>query len=80
MSKTHQICVSGTTKMGKRGQVVIPADIRREMKIKNGDHLLVFYKKSHFIGLIKADNLDQMLNKMTGQINQLKKLKNNMAK
>jgi len=80
MARTNHINIGGTTKLGKRGQVVIPADIRREMKLKKGDHLLVFYKKNHLVGLIKADQLDKMLNKMTGQLSKLKELKKSIKK
>lgn len=80
MTKTNHINIGGTTKMGKRGQVVIPADIRREMKLKKGDHLLVFYRKGHLIGLVKSDQLDKMLSKMTGRLTKLKKLKKDITR
>lgn len=32
----------GTTTVGERGQIVIPADAREELEINSGDKLLVF--------------------------------------
>ncbi|MHB1769469.1 MAG: AbrB/MazE/SpoVT family DNA-binding domain-containing protein [Minisyncoccota bacterium] len=32
----------GTTVVGERGQTVIPAEARKDMKLKTGDKLLVF--------------------------------------
>ena len=62
--------VSGTTTVGERGQVVIPADIRGAMKLKVGEKLLVFSKHDRFIGLIRATDVDVMLEKMTQHFTQ----------
>jgi len=55
----------GTTVVGERGQIVIPLEVRERMKLKKGDKLLVFTKHDKFIGLIKADQIDQVLDKIT---------------
>ena len=34
----------GTATLGERGQLVIPAELRKELKIKSGDQLMVFAK------------------------------------
>lgn len=61
-----QVC--GTTTIGERGQVVIPAEIRKQMKLETGDKLLVFCKFDQVIGLIKAENLDKFLDKITTHV------------
>lgn len=79
MKEEHSMKVSGTTTIGERGQVVIPAEIRKVMNLKTGDKLLVFCKFEKFIGLIKAVDLDQFLEKITGHVNEkLEKLRKNI--
>jgi AbrB family looped-hinge helix DNA binding protein len=56
--------VSGTTTMGERGQVVIPADIRSDMKLTVGEKLFVFTHKNEFIGLVRATDIDKILERM----------------
>lgn len=56
---------SGTTTVGERGQVVIPADIREKMQLKTGDKLFVFMRSNRFIGLIRTQDFDTFLDKMT---------------
>jgi len=50
MEKFPMPKVFGAVIMGERGQIVIPADIRKTFKIKPGDRLIVFAKKNGPIG------------------------------
>ncbi|MBU0612680.1 AbrB/MazE/SpoVT family DNA-binding domain-containing protein [Patescibacteria group bacterium] len=61
--KDHKVC--GTTTVGERGQVVIPAEVRKRMNLETGDKLLVFCKLDKFVGLVKSDDIDKLLDKMT---------------
>lgn len=45
----------GTTTVGERGQVVIPAAARKELGIKPGDQLMVMGKFGKVLGLMKTD-------------------------
>jgi len=58
----HGIKCFGSTTVGSRGQVVIPANARKELGIDTGDTLLVF-KMPHAQGviLLKTDAVEQML-------------------
>ncbi len=47
----------GTTTIGARGQVVIPASARKDLGLKPGDQLVVLGKFSKFLGLIKIDEM-----------------------
>lgn len=47
----------GTTTIGARGQVVIPASARKDLSLKPGDQLVVLGKFSKFLGLIKIDEM-----------------------
>jgi len=55
----------GTVKVGDRGQVVIPADARKELKIKPGDLLLVMSgKDKRGIAMVKADVMREFAKKL----------------
>lgn len=36
--------IIGTATVGERGQVVIPAEVRQMLRLKNGDRLIVFLR------------------------------------
>ena len=65
----------GSTTVGSRGQVVVPANARKELGIDAGTTLLVFLPP-HGQGLLllKADAVEQMLNIMSRQSAELEKL------
>ena len=54
---TSQDRLYGTTTMGARGQVVIPAEARKELKLKPGDQLLVMGRFNKALGLMKTEDL-----------------------
>ena len=56
----------GSITVNPRGQVVIPANARREVGIESGDTLLVF-KVLHdqVLALVKVDTLEQVLRDMS---------------
>ena len=45
----------GTTTMGARGQVVIPAEARKDLGLSPGDQLMVMGKFGKVLGLMKTD-------------------------
>ena len=45
----------GTTTIGTKGQVVIPAEARKELKLEAGDQLVVMGKFGKVLGLMKTD-------------------------
>lgn len=51
----------GTTTMGVRGQVVIPADARKDLGLKPGDQLMVMGKFGKALGLIKTDEMENLV-------------------
>lgn len=65
----------GSTTVGSRGQVVIPANARKELGIDTGTTLLAF-TPPHGQGLLllKADALEQILNIMSRQSADLERL------
>lgn len=48
----------GTTTMGARGQVVIPACARKDLSLQPGDQLMVMGKFGKVLGLIKTDQME----------------------
>ena len=51
----------GSTVVGSKGQVVIPARARRDLRIKQGDTLIVIGKMGRALGLIKSEALGELL-------------------
>lgn len=59
----------GSTTVGEKGQVVLPADLRRDLKVETGDKLAVMViKKAGFSGIVVIQNrlLTTMLDKFFG--------------
>jgi AbrB family looped-hinge helix DNA binding protein len=63
----------GSTTVGERGQIVLPAKMRKEFDIKKGDKLLVIGNSGlNHINLINQETLNKHLEKMSENINQIK--------
>ena len=73
MSKFHGPKVYGTVTVGERGQIVIPAGLRKTFKIAAGDKLFVLSKSEEFISLIPSGQFDEFLNHMTNMLAKFKK-------
>lgn len=64
----------GSTTVSPKGQVVIPANARKELGINSGDALLVFNQPViQGLVLIKAEGVEQMLTKMSEHVARLEK-------
>ena len=60
------ITVYGTVKVGERGQVVIPSEVRKELEIRPGDFLLVVETPmKNGVAMIKAEAVQEMISRMT---------------
>jgi AbrB family looped-hinge helix DNA binding protein len=59
---TSQDRLYGTTTMGARGQVVIPACARKDLGLSPGDQLMVMGKFGKALAFIKADQLQSFVN------------------
>lgn len=51
----------GTTTIGERGQVVIPALARKELGLEAGDQLIVMGKFGKVLGLMKTDAMQSFV-------------------
>ncbi|MBM3245763.1 MAG: AbrB/MazE/SpoVT family DNA-binding domain-containing protein [Candidatus Omnitrophica bacterium] len=70
----HLKCkIYGAATVGERGQVVIPAEIRKTFKVKAGDKLIVFARPGGMIGLVPTEEFNRFLNEATEVLAQFKK-------
>lgn len=58
----------GTTTVGEKGQVVVPAEARISMKVKRGEKLLVFGLGTDMVILSKLSNLEKFASHLSKQL------------
>ncbi|MFA6525391.1 MAG: AbrB/MazE/SpoVT family DNA-binding domain-containing protein [Patescibacteria group bacterium] len=63
----------GTTTIGEKGQVVIPAEAREKMNLKKGEKLLVFSMGNGMIALSKLENLAKFEQHMAQRLDAIRK-------
>jgi len=65
VERKHDTRLYGTVKVGDRGQVVIPAEARKELDIKPGDLLFVMAGRNRRgIAMVKADAMRKFAEKI----------------
>lgn len=69
MHKDHEFY--GTTTIGERGQIVIPQEARKAMKLKNSDKLLAFGMGNDMLVLTKVSHLEKFAKKLSMKLNSL---------
>ena len=57
----------GICKVGEKGQIVIPKEIRTMFDINPGDSIIVLCDKDKGIALLKADIIDGLTDKVLNQ-------------
>jgi AbrB family looped-hinge helix DNA binding protein len=78
MSSFFKGKVYGAATVGERGQLVIPADLRKDLGIKPGDRLMIFAKvDKKMISLMREKDFSDFLHKAS---NIISKLENKMSK
>ena len=73
MDKLPESKVYGAVTVGERGQVVIPAKIRKHFRISPGDRLIVFAKDRGPIAFIPAQEFSQFLDQASDTLAKMKK-------
>ena len=58
---------AGICKVGEKGQIVIPKEIRTMFDIKPGDSLIVLSDKEKGIAILKADVIENLTDKVLKQ-------------
>lgn len=54
----------GISKVGEKGQIVIPAEVRKMFLIKPGDSIIVLCDKEKGIALVKSDIIEDLADDM----------------
>ena len=66
-NKTDKNKFVGICKVGEKGQIVIPKEIRTMFEINPGDSIIVLCDKDKGIALLKADIIDGLTDKVLNQ-------------
>ena len=64
----------GTTTVGEKGQVVIPAEARQAMSIERGDKLLTFGIGSNMVAMVKLSELEQFASHLSERLEAIRKI------
>ena len=63
----------GTTTMGEKGQIVIPAEARQALKLEKGEKLLVFGLGSDLLAISKLSNLKKIASHLSNKLEVIQK-------
>ena len=63
-TKNNKSKYVGICKVGEKGQIVIPKEIRTMFDINTGDSIIVLCDKEKGIALLKADVIDNLTDKV----------------
>jgi len=64
----------GATTVGERGQVVIPAEARRDMNLSPSDKLLVFGSHEGSLMITKAETFSALLSRAMGEMSRFEEM------
>lgn len=64
----HQKSFYGTANLGEKGQVVIPNEARKNMKLKKGDRLLVFGMGTDMVALMKLSQIEKIASHLSDNL------------
>lgn len=71
-----QIECYGSTTLGKRGQVVIPAELRDELDVEPGDKLIAFSIPMGSVMFVSAQKFEDKIEKWDEKLKNMKNLSN----
>ena len=57
----------GVCKVGEKGQIVIPKEIRNMFEIQPGDSVIVLCDKEKGIAILKADMIENLTDRVLGK-------------
>ena len=62
----------GATVLGKKGQVVVPMEVRKKMLWKEGDKMLFFGLRHGMVVLTKLDHIKEFTNRIEKKLAKIK--------
>ena len=79
MSECEKLCKKqegfyGTTTLGERGQVVVPAKAREDFKLEKGEQLLVFGMGKNMIALVKVEQVKEFASNLSVKLKSMKSI------
>lgn len=66
--RLRQKCFYGSVTLGEKGQVVIPNDARKNMKLKKGDRLLVFGMGEDMVVFAKLSQIEKIASRLSEKL------------
>ena len=70
----HDVKKFGTATLGERGQVVIPAEIREELDLEQGEQFMVLLINDSVV-FIPGDKFEEMVSQLDQKVTKLKQFK-----
>lgn len=64
----------GSTTLGEKGQVVIPMEARKAMRLKKGEKLLVFGKGLDMLALAKIGGMQKFAEALSHRLESIQKI------
>jgi AbrB family looped-hinge helix DNA binding protein len=64
----------GSSTLGEKGQMVVPAEARTALNLKKGDKLLVFGLGGDIVAFSKVSNLQKIATHLAGKAESFKKI------
>lgn len=58
----------GTATIGEKGQIVIPNEARKKMKLKKGDRLLVFGAHEEMLAIVKLSQVEKIASHLSEKL------------
>lgn len=71
-SASNQREFYGTTTVGAKGQVVIPAEARKAMELEDGEKLLVFGMGCDMIAFTKLSNVEKIASHLATKLESIR--------
>lgn len=73
-SKAKKKHFFGTSTIGEKGQVVVPAEAREALKLKKGDKLLVFGVGDDTVTFTKFARLEKFASHLEGRLTTIRRI------
>ena len=67
LKKMIDLKIIGTTSVGPKWQIVIPKEVRDTLWIKPGDNMVVLMKNWKYMGLVKNDDIWDLMKYVTSE-------------